>query len=98
MVVLDQGSNELRQVPFGTCIWTTGIRMHPLSEKLAEQLQAQEHWCGAALVLHMFFQSASRTQCGSIAFKYTSGGRAERFASGTGLIMFLYVCWSHCRG
>ena len=46
VVVLDQGSNELRQVPFGTCIWTTGIRMHPLSEKLAEQLQGeQEHWC-----------------------------------------------------
>ncbi|CAK0749843.1 hypothetical protein CVIRNUC_001942 [Coccomyxa viridis] len=45
VVVLDQGSNELRQVPFGTCIWTTGIRMHPLSEKLAEQLQGeQEHW------------------------------------------------------
>ena len=46
VVVLDQASNELRQVPFGTCIWTTGIRMHPLSEKLAQQLQGdQEHWC-----------------------------------------------------
>ena len=46
MVVLDQGSSELRQVPFGTCIWTTGIRMHPLSEQLAQQLQGeQEHWC-----------------------------------------------------
>ena len=44
IVVLDQTTNELRQVPFGTCIWTTGIRMHPLSEKLAQQLQAQEHW------------------------------------------------------
>jgi len=44
VVVLDQTTNELRQVPFGTCIWTTGIRMHPLSEKLAQQLQAQEHW------------------------------------------------------
>ncbi len=44
VLVLDQGSKELRQVPFGTCIWTTGIRMHPLSEGLAEQLQAQEHW------------------------------------------------------
>jgi NADH:ubiquinone reductase (non-electrogenic) len=44
VLVLDQGSEELRQVPFGTCIWTTGIRMHPLSERLAEQLQAQEHW------------------------------------------------------
>ena len=47
VVVLDQASNELRQVPFGTCIRTTGIRMHPLSEKLAQQLQGeQEHWCG----------------------------------------------------
>ena len=44
VVVLDQTKNELRQVPFGTCIWTTGIRMHPLAEKLAQQLQAQEHW------------------------------------------------------
>ena len=44
VVVLDQAKNELRQVPFGTCIWTTGIRMHPLAEKLAQQLQAQEHW------------------------------------------------------
>ena len=44
VVVLDQTKNEMRQVPFGTCIWTTGIRMHPLAEKLAQQLQAQEHW------------------------------------------------------
>lgn len=38
-VVVNQGkSKEDKQVSYGTCIWTTGNRMHPLAEQIAEGL------------------------------------------------------------
>ena len=41
-VVVNQGkSDEDKQVSFGTCIWTTGNRIHPLAEAMAQQLQGQ---------------------------------------------------------
>ncbi|EIE24243.1 FAD/NAD(P)-binding domain-containing protein [Coccomyxa subellipsoidea C-169] len=39
--VVVQKGKETDRIPFGTCIWTTGIRMHPLAERLAD---GQEHW------------------------------------------------------
>ncbi|CAL8462201.1 g1732 [Coccomyxa elongata] len=42
--VVVERAGKMDHIPFGTCIWTTGIRMHPLAERLAEQLQGQEHW------------------------------------------------------
>lgn len=34
-VVVDKHGKQER-IPFGTCIWTTGIRMHPLAERVAD--------------------------------------------------------------
>lgn len=34
--VVVQKGKEINRIPFGTCIWTTGIRMHPLAERLAD--------------------------------------------------------------
>ncbi len=33
--VVVERAGKLDHIPFGTCIWTTGIRMHPLAEHLA---------------------------------------------------------------
>lgn len=46
VVVTDAPTNTKKNVEFGTCIWTTGIKMHPLVERLAKTLPqgAQEHW------------------------------------------------------
>ncbi|KAL0054534.1 hypothetical protein WJX82_010454 [Trebouxia sp. C0006] len=46
VVVTDAPTNTKKNVEFGTCIWTTGIKMHPLVGKLAKTLPqgAQEHW------------------------------------------------------
>ena len=41
MVVSQGKSSEDKQVSFGTCIWTTGNRIHPLAEAMAQQLQGQ---------------------------------------------------------
>lgn len=38
VVVTDAKSGTKKNVDFGTCIWTTGIRMHPLVEKLTNSL------------------------------------------------------------
>lgn len=38
VVVTDAASGTKKNVEFGTCIWTTGIRMHPLVEKLTKVL------------------------------------------------------------
>ena len=38
-VVVKQGTaKEDRQVAYGTCIWTTGNKMHPLADDLAQKL------------------------------------------------------------
>ena len=38
-VVVKQGkAKEDRQVAYGTCIWTTGNKMHPLADDLAQRL------------------------------------------------------------
>ncbi|KAL3145311.1 hypothetical protein ABBQ38_001571 [Trebouxia sp. C0009 RCD-2024] len=46
VVVTDAPTKEKKNVEFGTCIWTTGIKMHPLVVKLAKTLPQgiQEHW------------------------------------------------------
>lgn len=49
---------KLDRIPFGTCIWTTGIRMHPLGEKLAAQLQGQEHWRSLMVDSHLRVKGA----------------------------------------
>lgn len=38
VVVTDAPTNTKKNVEFGTCIWTTGIKMHPLVERLAKTL------------------------------------------------------------
>lgn len=38
VVVTDAPTNTKKNVEFGTCIWTTGIKMHPLVGKLAKTL------------------------------------------------------------
>ena len=38
VVVTDAPTNTKKHVEFGTCIWTTGIKMHPLVGKLAKTL------------------------------------------------------------
>ena len=38
VVVTDAPTNTKKNVEFGTCIWTTGIKMHPLVGKLATTL------------------------------------------------------------
>ena len=43
VVVTDAPTKEERNVEFGTCIWTTGIKMHPLVVKLAKTLPQGRH-------------------------------------------------------
>lgn len=46
VVVTDAPTKEKKNVEFGTCIWTTGIKMHPLVVKLAKTLpQGTHHAC-----------------------------------------------------
>lgn len=40
-VVVTKNGEEVR-VPYGTCVWTTGIRMHPLAQRLIEKLSDGE--------------------------------------------------------
>lgn len=46
VMVAEKGKSELSKVDFGTCVWTTGIKMAPITHRLIEQLPsgAQEHW------------------------------------------------------
>ena len=43
VVVTDAPTKEKKNVEFGTCIWTTGIKMHPLVVKLAKTLPQGTH-------------------------------------------------------
>ncbi len=43
VVVTDAPTNTKKNVEFGTCIWTTGIKMHPLVDKLAKTLPQGLH-------------------------------------------------------
>ena len=45
VVVTDAASGTKKNVEFGTCIWTTGIRMHPLVEKLTKALPQGAYPC-----------------------------------------------------
>ena len=46
VIVTDAPTKEKKSVEFGTCIWTTGIKMHPLVDKLAKTLpQGRRHVC-----------------------------------------------------
>lgn len=37
-MVAEKGKSELSKVDFGTCVWTTGIKMAPITHRLIEQL------------------------------------------------------------
>ncbi|KAI8081474.1 pyridine nucleotide-disulfide oxidoreductase-domain-containing protein [Halteromyces radiatus] len=39
----DSDSSELVEIPFGLCLWATGIAMTSFTKNLAEQLDAQRH-------------------------------------------------------
>ena len=45
-VVVHQGNDpEPKKVSYGTCIWTTGNKMHPLAHSIAESLPEGTHHC-----------------------------------------------------
>lgn len=50
VVVTDAPTNTKQNVEFGTCIWTTGIKMHPLVGKLAKTLP-QGIWLPSATIV-----------------------------------------------
>lgn len=59
-VVVKQGkSPEDRQVAYGTCIWTTGNRMHPLADDLAQKLPHGQSllYCPQSTVVFNILQS-----------------------------------------
>jgi len=56
--VVVERCGKVDRIPFGTCIWTTGIRMHPLGETLAAQLQGQEHWRSLKVDSHLRVKGA----------------------------------------
>ncbi|CAO3651540.1 unnamed protein product [Cunninghamella echinulata] len=35
--------DEYREVPYGFCLWSTGIALTPFSKKIAEKIEAQKH-------------------------------------------------------
>lgn len=41
LTVTRNGNKTEEKVPFGTCVWATGVAMHPLVKGLKEQLQTQ---------------------------------------------------------
>ncbi|KAK9818387.1 hypothetical protein WJX72_011813 [[Myrmecia] bisecta] len=57
VVVQLNGADVPSRVEYGTCIWTTGIAMHPLVQSLISKLpEAREHWkslrCNPTLAVH----------------------------------------------
>ena len=37
-------ANETTDIPFGACVWATGIAMNPLIKQLQEKLPGQKHF------------------------------------------------------
>ncbi|KAK4536151.1 hypothetical protein CDCA_CDCA07G2176 [Cyanidium caldarium] len=38
LTVLDKDTQQRRQVPYGVCVWTTGVAMQPLARRLAQRI------------------------------------------------------------
>ena len=38
VMVAEKGKKELEKIDFGTCVWTTGIKMAPITSSLIEKL------------------------------------------------------------
>lgn len=40
-------ANETEEIPFGACVWATGVAMNPLIKIMQEKLPGQNHFrCG----------------------------------------------------
>jgi len=52
LTVMDKFSQEAQTLPFGVCIWTAGLAMHPLIRRVAERLGAQAQSNRYALVVN----------------------------------------------
>jgi NADH dehydrogenase FAD-containing subunit len=44
VTVVDAKKSETSEIPFGACVWATGVAMHPL----VKQLQVRDRQAGAA--------------------------------------------------
>lgn len=42
IVVFDKGTNSTKNVPYGLCVWTTGIKQTPLIERLLTNLPSDQ--------------------------------------------------------
>ena len=42
-VAVKLATGETQTVPFGTCVWATGVAMHPLVARLKDALAAPQH-------------------------------------------------------
>ena len=43
VTIADKQGNET-QVPFGACVWATGVAMNPLIKQMQEHLKGQSHF------------------------------------------------------
>lgn len=41
VIVLDKRSNTVKQIPYGVCVWSTGIAPHELTKKLQSKIESQ---------------------------------------------------------
>jgi NADH dehydrogenase FAD-containing subunit len=46
VVVQDAKTKEIRKLPFGVCVWSTGITQAPLARNIADQIpnQVRSYW------------------------------------------------------
>ena len=51
VMVAEKGKKELEKIEFGTCVWTTGIKMAPITSSLIEKLPSgKQLLCMAGLI------------------------------------------------
>ncbi|KAK9843346.1 hypothetical protein WJX74_010709 [Apatococcus lobatus] len=62
VVIQAKGSDALERVEYGTCVWTTGVRMNPFTELLIQKLAGvQAHWRSLKTNRHLQVQGTNGT-------------------------------------
>jgi NADH dehydrogenase len=53
VVVQDAKTKEIRKLPFGVCVWSTGITQAPLARNIADQIpnQVRSYWWQWSFIL-----------------------------------------------
>ncbi len=71
VVTVVNKANEATEIPYGACVWATGVAMNPLIKTLQEKLPGQNHFRCARC-----WQGNGRVRS-SCRGRTTSGARAD---------------------